>query len=170
MLTSAVVASLVTSITNIVIAVFNNRRLKLLEKEKRKNELNIYRYTHLFDLLLKLDSYNTPFETEGRTVSQIASERLINGYIDSHKKFDLLSPLLDEKYKTHIVELNSCAEYQLKELFKMENELETNPNEELMEKYNKQLEEFFGLSANYSMEVENAARMQLVALLKEGEV
>ena len=38
-LTSAVVGSLVTSVANIIITIFNNHRLKSIEKEKQKNDL-----------------------------------------------------------------------------------------------------------------------------------
>ena len=53
LLTSAVVASLVTSAANIVISIFNNRRIKLIEKEKRKNDLITYRYKLFYNMLLK---------------------------------------------------------------------------------------------------------------------
>lgn len=46
--TSAVIASFVTSVANIIIAIINNHRLKLIEKEKQKNVLTAYRYKCLY--------------------------------------------------------------------------------------------------------------------------
>lgn len=79
-LTSAVIASLVTSIIDIIIHIFDNHKLTRIEKEKRMNELTTYRYTKLFDMLLKWKEYDTDFKTEGKNPSQIATDRVFKAH------------------------------------------------------------------------------------------
>ncbi len=167
LLTSAVMASLVTSLANIIIAVFNNRRLKSIEKEKQKNELVTYRYTHLFDMLLKWKEYDTPFETKDKNPSQIATDRAFNSFFDSHRRFEIISPLLDENYKKGIVELNKKGEVLLDKLFKIEFALEKESCDKLKEEHGKLFKEFIDISTKYTIEIETAVHSQLEQLLKK---
>lgn len=131
LLTSAVIASLITSIANIIIAIINNYRLTSIEKGKQKNTLIEYRYKCLYEMLLKWNEYDTPFEVQGKEASEIATERIINGFMDDGRKFKTISPLLDEKYKEDIRKINEEGENLLRELIDVENEMDENSDAEL---------------------------------------
>lgn len=167
LLTSAVMASLVTSLANIVIAVFNNRRLKSIEKEKQKNELTTYRYTHLFDMLLKWEEYDTPFETRDKSPSQIARDRILNSFFDSHRRFEIVSPFLDENYKKGIFQLYKKGEELLNKLFEIEFALEKKSCDKLREEHEKLFKEFIDISTKYTTEIKTAVRSQYEQLLKK---
>ncbi len=165
-LTSAVMASLVTSLANITIAIFNNYRLKSIEKKKRVNELTTYRYTQLFDMLLKWKEYDATFETKDRSPSQIATDRILNSFFDSHRRFEIISPLIDEYYKKDIVYLYQQGDNLISELTAIERELKRNSSPKLKERYGKLVEEFINVSVKYTTEIEKVTHLQLEQLLK----
>ena len=51
-LTAGVFAALITSVANIVISIFNNSRLKTIEKNKQMTEIEKYRYSRLYEQIL----------------------------------------------------------------------------------------------------------------------
>ena len=165
-LTSAVVGSLVTSVANIIITIFNNHRLKSIEKEKQKNDLITYRYKCLYNMLLKWHEYDTPFDKD-KDPLQIAKDRVCNGFFDNHRRFQIISPLMDEKYKETVNKLNKEGEKLLSELFKVEFELDKNFDAELSQKHEKLFKEFIDISTNYAIEIEIVKHMQLEVLLNE---
>lgn len=167
LLTSAVIASLVTSVANIILAIFNNNRLKSIEKETRMNELITYRYTHLFDMLLKWKEYDTPFETRDKNPSQIATDRIFNSFFDSHRRFEIISPLVDECYKKDINNLNDQGEQLLNELFKIESALENESSAELKEEHSKLFNKFIDIAMKYTTEIEKVVHLQLEQLWKK---
>ena len=166
LLTSAVMASLITSIANIVIAIINNYRLASIEKEKRKNTLTEYRYKCLYEMLLKWTDYNTPFEVQGKEVAEIATERIINSFIDNGRKFKTISPLLEEKYKEDIGKINEEGEDLLKKLIDVENEMDKNSDVELSQRHKELFQKFIHVAVSYSTQVEEVIRLQLKELLK----
>ena len=170
LLTSGVIASLITSIANIVITVFNNHRLKSMEKKKRVDELTTYRYTHLFDMLLKWKEYDTPFETKGKVTSQIATERLFNSFFDSHRKFEIVSPLIDENYKIDIVKLYQQGNDLLNKLFTIEFSLEKESCDELKDEHRKLFQEFIEIATKYTTEIETAVHLQLEQLWEKNYI
>lgn len=166
-LTSAVIASFVTSVANIIIAIFYNRRTKSVEKQKRIDELTTYRYTHLFDILKKWHDYDSSSETEDRNLSQIATSRLINGFIDCCRRFEIISPLLDEGYKHSINKLNQKGKQLLSELINIENELDKRINDDLRKRHKILLNDLIDISSKYSSEIKKAVQLQLEQLLKK---
>lgn len=167
LLTSTVIASFLTSIANIVIAKLNNNRLKSIEKKKRKNEIITYRYTHLYDVLLKWKEYDSHFETKNRTPLQIAKQRGLNSFYDSYRRFQIISPLLDEGYKKGIEELYQSGMQFQKKLFAIEFELDKKTNDDLKKEHDILLDEFIDLSLQYTSEIEKVVQLQLEKLLKE---
>ncbi len=170
LLTSAVIASLVTSVANIIIAIFNNHRLKSIEKKKRINELITYRYTHLFDMLLKWREYDTPLETRDIDPSQIVTYRGFNSFFDSQRKFEIISPLIDEDYKKDINYIYQQGKELLKELFKIEFALKNESNAELKEEHDKLFKEFIDIALKYTTEIEKVIHLQLEQLLKKSSI
>lgn len=169
-LTSAVVASLVTSIANILIAILNNHKIVSIEKEKQKNSLISYRYKCLYEMLLKWQEYNTPYEIKDKEPSEIATERLFNGFFDSHRKFQIISPLLDEEYKRDAEKLNKEGEKLINELIELEYQLDKNSDEKLSQKHKILFREFIGIASSYATEIEKIVHLQLEELLKKSNV
>lgn len=58
-LTAVVFAALITSLANIVISVINNNRLKKIEKQKQVSEIDKYRYSKLYELILDWHKYDS---------------------------------------------------------------------------------------------------------------
>lgn len=166
-LTSAVAASLVTSVANIIIAIYNNHRLKAIEEVRQKNDLNAYRYKCLYDMLLKWQEYDTPLEIEDKGPVQIAEERLTESFFDGQKKFQIISPLLDEKYKKNANRLSDEGNELIKRLFDTRNELNKKFDEELEKKYKKLMSEFYDIAYQYASELEKILHLQLEELLRQ---
>ena len=166
LLTSVVIGSIITSIVNIIISLFNNYRLKLIEREKQKNDLISYRYKCLYDMLLKWKEYDTPFEVRDKEYSKVAVERIVNSFFDSNRKFQIISPLLDEKYKESINKLNEKGNKLLKELIEIESQWEKKCEMKYSQERKKILQEFIDVAVNYSIEIENVIQLQLKELLR----
>lgn len=165
-LTSAVIGSVVTSTANIIISLFNNNRLKKIEKNKRKNELTTYRYTKLYEISLKWTEMNSSFETENKSPSEIASERLTNGFIDDLHKYSIISPLLDEKYKPELDDISEKGNQCLYKLIDIETKLDYKENEELREQHKEVFKSYTKFSALFSATLKKVLQEQLNELLK----
>lgn len=116
-LTAGVFAALITSVANIVISIFNNSRLKTIEKNKQMTEIEKYRYSRLYELILNWSDYNS--EWKGKTTQEIASERLMNAFLDDSRRYDISRPLLDNKYISELDKLQTNGENLLKQLLKV---------------------------------------------------
>lgn len=92
--TATVFAALLSSIANIIISLINNRRLKRIEKQKQMNEIDKYRYSRLYELVLNWYDYDT--ETTGDTASEIAFYKLLNLFMDDSRRYEFAKPLLDK--------------------------------------------------------------------------
>lgn len=99
-LTGTVFAALITSIANIIISLMNNHRLKKLEKQKHMNEIDKYRYSRLYDLILNWHKYDS--DLKGETAEEIASYRLLNLFMDDSGRYEIAKPLLDERYRKEL--------------------------------------------------------------------
>lgn len=95
-LTAAVFAALISSIANIIISLVNNHRLKKIEKQKQMNEIDKYRYSRLYELLLNWHNYDSA--TKGETASEIAFYKLLNLFMDDSGRYEIAKPLLDKCY------------------------------------------------------------------------
>ena len=93
-LTAAVFAALVTSIANIIISLMNNWRLKKIEKQKQMNEIDKYRYSRLYELILNWHKYDSA--QRGDTAEEIAFYRLLNLFMDDSGRYEIAKPLLDK--------------------------------------------------------------------------
>lgn len=106
-LTTAVIAALITSLANIFISLINNHRLKRMEEKKQMNEIDKYRYSMLYNLIVNWDKYDA--KEKGETVEKIAYYKLLNLFMDDSKRYNLAKPLLDEYYiKDLEIKKNIC--------------------------------------------------------------
>lgn len=96
-LTAAVFAAIVTSVTNLIICIANGQRLKKIEKQKQQNEIDKYRYTRLYELILNWHKFDSEFS--GESVNEIATNRLVNSFLDNTGRYEIAKPLLDDLYK-----------------------------------------------------------------------
>lgn len=96
-LTAVVFAAIVTSVTNLIICIANGQRLKKIEKQKQQNEIDKYRYTRLYELILNWHKFDSEFS--GESVSEITANRLINSFLDNTGRYEIAKPLLDDLYK-----------------------------------------------------------------------
>ena len=96
LLTTAVFAAFITSLANVVISLINNHKLKKLEDKKQMNEIDKYRYSMLYELVINWHKYDS--KIEGTTVSEIAFYKLINLFMDDSGRYEIAKPLLDECY------------------------------------------------------------------------
>ncbi|MCM1315899.1 MAG: hypothetical protein NC205_00780 [Prevotella sp.] len=95
-LTAGVFAALVTSIANIIIALTNNNRLKKIESQKHINEIDKYRYSRLYELILNWHQYDSI--PKGENAGEIAFYRLLNLFLDDSGRYEIIKPLLDKVY------------------------------------------------------------------------
>lgn len=95
-LTATVFAALITSIANIIISLMNNHRLKKLEKQKQMNEIDKYRYSRLYELILNWHKYDS--DQRGETAEEIAFYRQLNLFMDDSGRYEIAKPLLDRCY------------------------------------------------------------------------
>ncbi len=96
LLTATVFAALISSIANIIISIMNNHRLKRIEKEKQLNDIDKYRYSRLYELLLNWHTYDS--EYSGDTAGEIAFNRMLNLFLDDSGRYSIARALLDKKY------------------------------------------------------------------------
>lgn len=111
LLTATVFASIISSIISIIIAIINNIHVKRIERSKYHDEINKYRYSRLYELILNWHSYGTPIESKGKTPGQIASDRLLNLFLDNRGRYIIARPLLDKQYLQKLDDLElECNE------------------------------------------------------------
>ena len=58
-LTATVFAAFITSIANIIISLINSYRLKQIESQKKINEIDKYRYSRLYELIINWHKYDS---------------------------------------------------------------------------------------------------------------
>lgn len=104
-ISGVVVAALITSLTNLIVSVINNRRLKVMEKRKNASEIDKYRYTRLYEMLFNWHNYDS--EIKGESAEEIAFYRVFNEFFDNINRYDIIRPLLDEQF---IIELDEYKE------------------------------------------------------------
>ena len=98
LLTSTVIATLVSALINVLLAIDNNGRIKDLEKYKNNQAVITFRYTHLYDfwksrydsteeVQIRLDLEDIEKELEQRSSKSLHSDTV---------QFHRIRPLLDE--------------------------------------------------------------------------
>lgn len=94
--TSTVFAALLTSLMNLFISLINNRRLNVIETQKKINEIDKYRYSRLYEVMLNWHNYD--FKIEGNDLDETILLRLMMNFIDDSQRYDFIRPLLDQKF------------------------------------------------------------------------
>lgn len=164
-LTSVVIGSAITSITNIIILIINNYRLKNVENKRVKNEINTYRYTKLYEISIHWIEMNTKIDTHNKTISEIANDRLVNGFIDDYRKFEIIAPLLDNRYREKLTDISTNGLNYLNMLIEVENALDDKEDERLRNQHRDLFCEFKKISVQFTTELKSALQKQLDELL-----
>ena len=99
-ISTAVLAALVTSIVNIIISLMNSYQLKKMEQQKQMDEIDRYRYSRLYELILNWHKYDSP--QKGETAGEIAFYRLFNLFMDDSGRYEIAKPFLDGCYKKEL--------------------------------------------------------------------
>lgn len=157
-LTATVFAALITSVANIIISLMNNHRLKRLEKQKQVNEIDKYRYSRLYELILNWHKYDSAHK--GETAEEIAFYRLLNLFMDDSGRYEIAKPLLDKFYIGELEAKKSEGEKLLCDLIEAEAPDGTHSAEfpTIKQKY-------FDIATEFSKMLKNTINCQLEKLL-----
>lgn len=159
-ITAGVFAALITAIANIIISIINNIRLKSIEKKKELNEIDKYRYSRLYELILNWHNYDSQYT--GNTPSEIASSRLVNLFLDTSGRYEIAKPLLDAKYISELDELLNRGHHLLGRLIDAEKLGESHSKD-----FNAIQNEYFDVGGEFSDKLKMVINEQLKILLKK---
>lgn len=164
-ITSTVFAAFITSLSNLVITLFNNKRLNAIERRKDRNEIDKYRYIQLHEMILKWDKYNSiEFdstkigETEEECIeyAKKCKEYILNIFIDDKRRYNVVRPLLSEQF---IMELDEIKEEGDELLYKIAYCEDKEEHLDLEKKY-------ANTSDKFTSKLKSAINQQLADLLK----
>ncbi len=158
--TAAVFAALVTSIANIIISLINGQRLKNIEMQKQLNEIDKYRYSRLYELVLNWHQYDS--DTKEETASEIAFYKLLNLFLDDSGRYDIAKPLLDESYVENLEIQKVKCEEMLNVLIEEETQDGTHTKQFPIIR-----QEYFSLGEQFSKMLKEAINSQLEELLRK---
>ena len=99
-ISGAVFAALIASITNIVISIINNRMLKIIEKQKKIGEIDKYRYIRLYEILTRW--YNHKFDYEDEYDEDNNKINSLHFFYDLLDWYHITKPFLDSRYITEL--------------------------------------------------------------------
>ena len=105
-ISSAVLAALVTSITNIIVSVLNNLKLKTIENQRKISEIDKYRYTRLYEILTHW--YQQDFKIEKVCTEENGGCCFTNKNLNYGDLYNIIRPLLDKQY---IIELDKSKKH-----------------------------------------------------------
>ena len=103
-ITPVVIAAVVAQVVTIILTVINNRRLSKIEKYKKSNEIDVYRYTNLYELLKNWGNFTTKSNEEnaskdiGTIIENMATISIMHGFFDDANRYEIAKPLLNESY------------------------------------------------------------------------
>lgn len=155
-ISSAVLAALVTSITNIIVSILNNRKLKIIEKQRKVSEIDKYRYTCLYEILTHW--YKHDFEFEKEYEKEKSDDCFENKLLDYSDLYNIIKPLLDRQY---VIELDKSKNQW--EKIKRERDRAKN---DILKSVPLHIEvTYFTLNAKFKRKLEETINLQLEALL-----
>lgn len=162
-LTAAVFAALITSIANVIISLINNHRLKKIEDQKKINEIDKYRYSRLYELIINWHKYDS--EVKGETASEIAFYKLINLFMDDSGRYEIAKPLFDKYYIENLENKKIECEELLRSLIEAEVPDGTHTKDFQIIK-----EKYFASGKEFSELLKNAINSQLESLLRKSDI
>lgn len=162
-LTTAVFAALITSIANVIISLINNHRLKKIEENKQMNEIDKYRYSRLYELVINWHKYDS--KVEGTTASEIAFYKLLNLFMDDSRRYEIAKPLLDKCYIENLESKKIECEKLLNALIEAEA-----PDGTHAEGFEIIKEEYFANGKKFSVFLKNSINSQLESLLRKSSI
>ncbi len=158
LLTATVFAALITSVANIVISIINNHRLKRIEAQRQLNDIDKYRYSRLYELLLNWNDYIT--ECSGDTFGEIAFNRLFNLFLDNSSRYRMARVLLDKKHVSALDAKKIECEQLLSSLVAAEKEDGTHTDQ-----FPNIRDAYFNASKDFDELLKNSINTQLETLL-----
>lgn len=162
-ISSAVFAALITSITNMIISLLNNRRLKIIEKQKKSGEIDKYRYSRLYEMLLNWHQYTSEFK--GESTEETAVRRLANEFLDNAGRYDIVRPLLDKQYIMELDEIRKKGNALANELVRFGQDKEEKSKEENMDDYQEIKMRYFKIGIEFADKLKKVINEQLEELL-----
>lgn len=159
-LTAGVFAAIITSVVNIIIALMNNSKLNKIEQKKKMNEIDRYRYTHLYELLLSWQNYDST--SKGNNVKEKTSYCLLRMFLDDQRRYVIAKPLLEEKY-TRELDIKSEQGNKLLSKLQVANDL----NDIHLDGFDMINSQYFELSFEFSDLLKSTINLQLKDLLQK---
>lgn len=159
-LTATVFAALITSITNIIISSINNYKLKQIEAQKKINEIDKYRYSRLYELIINWHKYDSEIKEE--SASKIAFYKLLNLFLDDSGRYEIAKPLLDKCYIEKLEKQKIECENLLNDLVKAEAPDGTHSKDFPIIR-----EKYFASGMEFSELLKNAINSQLESLIRK---
>lgn len=108
---------------------------------------------------------NTKIDTHNKTISEIANDRLVNGFIDDYRKFEIIAPLLDNRYREKLTDISTNGLNYLNMLIEVENALDDKEDERLRNQHRDLFCEFKKFPVQFTTELKSALQKQLDELL-----
>jgi len=99
-----VVSVILTSITNIVLLILNNKTLRSINNDKFRSELVVYRFTNLYSLLQSLETKNFMEYTDDYQRTAIET---FNTYFAIYGIYQLAKPLINSSFRAEVDNLVS---------------------------------------------------------------
>ena len=125
---ATIVASIITSQNDRHIARENNHTTFILEDKRYERDRLVFRYTKLYQLLIDWNTYQSEI-IEADDYRLIAKTRLLNGLGDSRRREQLMTPLLDPKFKSEFKSKYCKCEDSFKKWLQYSKDAGINPSE-----------------------------------------
>ena len=166
LISSAVIAAVIASFSNLIISIINSNKIKKQEIIKRNHAIETYRYTKLYEVLEKWVELNDDFQTKGKTLAQIAADRIINGFLNDHRKHEMIKPLISDKYKKQLDDQYNNTNNYLMELLDLESSIKQNESKELKDKHQTVFSDFSRSAVQYEELIIKVINIQMSELMK----
>jgi lipopolysaccharide export LptBFGC system permease protein LptF len=115
LISSVVIAAVLSGIVNVIAAIMNNRRLSAIEKTKHTNELVQYRYTKLYGFLEKIGSFERPNSSLYLDSIEDAVMKENGLWLKLSNEYSLIAPLLEKSLQKELDLLrDEIIQYKIK--------------------------------------------------------
>lgn len=169
-LSSAVFAALISSLTNVIISLINNKRLSIIEKQRKQSDIDRYRYIHLYEMLVNWNEYDTikmpnvnyenDNEEEYMEYIRKCREYILNVFVDDKNRYEIIKPLLNEEYKKELDVLKEDGENYLLKIAYSED----------IDEHSALEKEYAKITGKFSNKLKGVINQQLRDLLKVDKI
>ena len=164
--TGAFFVALISSVVNVVISIINYHHINRMEQQKTLNEIDKYRYTKLYELVLNWrNGKNDKHPNNGSKVTDSALVALIKIFLEDNGRYDIAKPLLDYKYVETLDKIKEKVDDGYKLFVKKMKDNEAIGISTIS--YDGDVEAYFDIAMVFSEELKNAINKQLEELLQK---